>query len=199
YKGRPLLEKPELVREAEPALLDELLSPNSYNRQQARRVLTERGEKIIPALQTWASRQTSEQARLEALWMFESINTPQSALLKELLSAKDYHIRAAATRVLSYCHKKIDNPLDLLAQRIADEHPRVRLEAARALARIPTARAAELVLSAVDKPLDTHLEYALWLSINDLAEPWAEALESGKLKTEGKQLEYALKAIEPAL
>src|SRR4030095_2896145 len=49
--------------------------------------------------------------------------------------------------------------------------------------------------------MDTHLEYALWLSINDLAQPWMEAVESGTWKTEGRQkkLESALKAIEPSL
>jgi putative heme-binding domain-containing protein len=88
----------------------------------------------------------------------------------------------------------------LLAARVADEHPRVRLEALRALARIPTARAAELALSVADKPLDSKLEYALWLTINDLAEPWLAAVKSGAWKPAGrdKQLEFALKAIEPA-
>ena len=69
----------------------------------------------------------------------------------------------------------------------------------RALSKIPTARAAELVLSALDKPMDPFLEYSAWLTINDLAQPWAAALESGELKSQGKQLEYALKAIEPSL
>src|SRR5438309_452204 len=104
-----------------------------------------------------------------------------------------FEIRAAATRVLSYWHKQMENPLELLASRIADEHPRVRLEAARALARIPSARSAELVLSAIEKPLDTHLEYAIWLSINDLAQPWIAAVESGAWKSDGRQLEYGLK------
>ena len=119
--------------------------------------------------------------------MFESLNLPEPALLKELLEAKDAHMRAAATRVLSYWQKRVDNSLELLASRVADEHPRVRLEAARALARIPSARSAELVLSALEKPLDTHLEYAIWLSINDLAQPWIEAVESDAWKSEGRQ------------
>lgn len=200
YKGRPLLPKPQLANATEPALLDHLLSPNGFNRQQARRVLTEHGEKIIPALQLWLKNHESEQAALEALWMYEALNKPEQALLNRLLEAKDYHIRAAATRIVANWRKRVDNPIDLLAARIVDEHPRVRMEAARALARIPTARAAELVLSALDKPIDTHLEYAIWLSINDLAQPWIAAVESGAWKPEGrqKQLEYALKAIEPA-
>jgi putative heme-binding domain-containing protein len=114
--------------------------------------------------------------------------------------------------------------LELLAKIITDDHPRVRIEAMRALARIPTARSAELALSVLDSPrsggrqsaadqtdgrrlpsaameLDPFLEYALWLTINDLAEPWATAVESGAWKIEGreKQLQYALKAIEPKL
>ena len=84
---------------------------------------------------------------------------------------------------------------------IRDEHPRVRLEALRALARIPEPRAAELALSILEKPMDSFLDYALWLTINDLAEPWIAAVESGAWKVAGreKQLEFGLKAIEPAL
>ncbi len=90
--------------------------------------------------------------------------------------------------------------LNLLAKRDRGRAPRVRIEALRALARIPTARAAELALSVLDKgQVEGFLEYALWLTINDLAEPWAAAVESGAWKIEGreKQLQYALKAIEP--
>lgn len=78
----------------------------------------------------------------------------------------------------------------------------MRIEALRALARIPTARSAELALSVLDKgQVEGFLEYALWLTINDLAEPWAAAVESGAWKIEGreKQLQYALKAIEPSI
>ncbi|MFM1770258.1 MAG: hypothetical protein RJA22_2787 [Verrucomicrobiota bacterium] len=90
--------------------------------------------------------------------------------------------------------------LDLLAARVADEHPRVRVEALRALARIPQARAAELALSAADRPLDKYADYALWLTINDLAPAWLAAVKAGAWPPTGreKQLEFALRAIEPA-
>src|SRR5437764_750837 len=114
HKGRPLLKKADLANASDEALLDQLLSPNAYNRAQSRRVLTERGEKILPTLRLWGSAHPSETARLEALWMLQSLNLPEPAVLKELLEAKDAHIRAAATRVLSYWHKHVDNPLDLL-------------------------------------------------------------------------------------
>src|SRR5438094_82268 len=89
--------------------------------------------------------------------------------------------------------------LVLLGTLVRDDSPRVRLEALRALAKIPSAKSAELALSALDKPMDPFLDYALWLTINDLADPWIGAIKSGKWKVEGreKQLEFGLKAIEP--
>ncbi|HEY2341434.1 MAG TPA: hypothetical protein VGH90_00330, partial [Chthoniobacteraceae bacterium] len=85
----------------------------------------------------------------------------------------------------------------------ADPNPRVRVEAMRSLARTPTAQNAALALDAATKAPanDPFYEYAGWLTINDLAEPWIKAVTSGEWKIEGheKQLEYALGAIDPAL
>jgi len=159
-----------------------------------------------------------ESEGVKALWMYQALDAPISQareLLGCLLKASDARIRAAAVRVLATwsgatpgiptlakAHIDSTTALDLLAKRITDDHPRVRIEALRALARIPTARSAELALSVLDKgQVEGFLEYALWLTINDLAEPWAAAVESGAWKIEGreKQLQYALKAIEPKL
>lgn len=92
-----------------------------------------------------------------------------------------------------------DRKLTSLAKLIHDPTPRVRLEALRALAKIPSARAAELALSVLDQPMDPTLDYALWLTINDLSTPWIAALQSGAWKTDGreKQLEFGLRAIKP--
>ncbi|NBR84971.1 MAG: hypothetical protein EB141_00020 [Verrucomicrobia bacterium] len=91
-----------------------------------------------------------------------------------------------------------------LAPLVADPHPRVRTEAVRALAKIPSAKAAELVLAAADGiGADPFLDYAVWLSINDLAQPFLAALESGAWVPDSpakqKQLEFAMKALDPAL
>ncbi|HTH46186.1 MAG TPA: HEAT repeat domain-containing protein [Candidatus Limnocylindria bacterium] len=89
--------------------------------------------------------------------------------------------------------------LTALAQLVHDPAPRVRLEALRALAKIPSAQSAELALSVLDQPMDPNLDYALWLTINDLSGPWIIALQNGTWKPEGreKQLEFALRAIKP--
>jgi hypothetical protein len=92
-----------------------------------------------------------------------------------------------------------DRRLAALEKLVRDDSPRVRLEALRGLAKIPSAKSAELALSVLDQPMDPFLEYALWLTINDLAAPWIAAIKSGEWKVEGheKQLDFGLRAIEP--
>src|SRR5688572_14972143 len=47
--------------------------------------------------------------------------------------------------------------------------------------------------------MDPFLDFAVWLTINELTDPWIAAVKSGAWKFAGreKQLEFALKAIEP--
>jgi putative heme-binding domain-containing protein len=49
--------------------------------------------------------------------------------------------------------------------------------------------------------MDPFLDYALWLTINELADPWLAAVKSGEWRTEGHEaeLEFGLKAVEPEL
>jgi putative membrane-bound dehydrogenase-like protein len=228
YKGRKPAPKQDLAKASNTDLLANLISNNLFTKEQSKRLLTERGATITSDLATWAKKQTAEQNQLEALWMYQCIDVVEPKLLEQLLNAQDGKVRAAAVRVLALWQERLPadpvklasawqgwppaplplartelpsaRALELLAARVADDHPRVRLEALRALARIPTARAAELALSVLDKSLDPKLDYALWLTINDLAEPWLAAVKSGTWKPAGrdKQLEFALKAIEPA-
>jgi putative heme-binding domain-containing protein len=229
-KDKPLVKRQNLMKASNKELLELLVSPNVYDEEQAKRVLVERagvklmsgedkvaeprpqhergfhpmerriGPDVLRDLADWAKKQTSEKALLQALWMYQALDVVEPKLLERLLNANDAHIRAAATRVVSYWHSRLKEPLNLLAQRIEDAHPRVRLEAIRALAEIRTARSAELVLAALDKPMDNFLDYGIWLSINELADAWITAVKEGKWQSAGreKQLEFALKAIEPA-
>lgn len=118
-------------------------------------------------------------------------------ILAPLLCLQSSVVRAATTPVL-------DAQLARLAKLVTDPHPRVRVEAVHALGKIPTARSVELVLSAVDTiGTDTFLDYALWLSVNDLARPFLAALESGAWlpdsQAKQRQLEFALRALDPAV
>lgn len=89
--------------------------------------------------------------------------------------------------------------IQILKQLVQDPSPKVRVEALRSLAKIHTPEAAALALSVLDRPMDPTLDYALWLTINDLSDPWIQSLREGSWKPEGheKQLEFALKSIRP--
>ncbi len=93
--------------------------------------------------------------------------------------------------------------LAMLEAYVEHPHPRVKLGAVRVLGAIPTAESATLVLNTAVKGdgSDPFLDFATWVSINDLAKPWTDAIASGAWKIEGreKQLEYGLNAIDPAL
>ena len=91
---------------------------------------------------------------------------------RALLHSPDARVRAAAVRVVRTGSDRLPDPVALLAERVADEHPRVRLEAVRALAQFPSLRSAELAMSALDRPVDTFLEYALWLTATRARAAW---------------------------
>ena len=66
---------------------------------------------------------------LEALWVSWGMNKVDQPLLRQLLAAKDYQVRAAAVRVLRYTGHQVQEQANLLMQAAKDEHGRVRLEA----------------------------------------------------------------------
>ncbi|HZM03373.1 MAG TPA: PVC-type heme-binding CxxCH protein [Candidatus Saccharimonadales bacterium] len=210
-KGRPLTPRINLTKVPTPELFNELLSSNLYDVQQSRRVLTERGKAVEKPLKKWTARQTDPKALLEALWMYQAIGVRNDRLLDQLLQVPDGRIRAAAVRVLSYwprtylAHSGPDKgrpvPAECYERALADPFPRVRVEAVRAVALIPSLRSAELALDLLNQKMDPFLDYALWLTVNDLAQPWLEGLRTGAWSTEGreKELNFALNAIEPEL
>ena len=195
-KGHALLPKVDFTKRTNRELLDALTSPNSYDRERARRVLVERGpDTVLADLSPWARAHSDEPSQLQAMWMHQAFNRPSPDLFGPLLAAKDHRVRAAALRALP-----ADVTLSQLVPLITDAHPRVRLEAVRALGKFGSARAAELALTVLEQPMDPFLDYALWLTINELATPWLAAVKAGTWQPEGreKQFEFAIKALEPA-
>jgi putative heme-binding domain-containing protein len=200
YKDHPLLPRMPLISMDDTALLDQLLSPNSYHQAQARRILTERGASIQTALSEWTQAHDTEQERLQSLWMHQSLDQVHLPLLESLLDAEDARIRAAAVRVLGFWLEDSKDYTAWLGKRLMDEHPRVRLEALRVLPRLKSGKAAAMALSVLEKPMDRFLDYGLWLTINDLADVWIQSIKDGDWDPEGKdaQLEFGLSAIEGA-
>jgi putative heme-binding domain-containing protein len=204
FKGRALVERSRLEGAAVDELLAALKAPEDWTRQQAKRVLKERGAReVLPALARWvgsldAHEPNHEHHLLEALWTYQSLDTVEPKLLASLLQAKDGRVRAAAVRVVSQWHDRLDHPLDMLAAGVRDEHPRVRLEAVRALGQIQDAHAIEIATQALDRPMDRFLDYALWLTARELEPHWLSLLQQGQLKFDGnvRYLLFALLAID---
>jgi putative heme-binding domain-containing protein len=186
-KNRPLVARPKLVGVATEELLEALKAPEDWTRQQAKRVLKERGQSVLPALVAWVQRLDRadpgyEHHLLEALWTCQALDiVPESnPLLETLACAHDHHARAAAIRTLEYWGSRLATTPLMLARATTDEHPQVRLEAVRALARQGNATSAEQALKVLDRPMDKCLDYALWLTLRELAPHWLPLAVEGK-------------------
>ncbi|HEV3384276.1 MAG TPA: PVC-type heme-binding CxxCH protein [Gemmata sp.] len=215
-KGRPLVEKPKLVDATIPDLLEQLKSPEQWTRQQAKRVLKERGkEKVLPEVFAWLQkigpRLTPEvsQYLFEAMWVCESFDVfadlpadadmknPYVVLLLSVMAHNDPKFRAMACRLFGRCGIKKEHKEMLLEEAGRNAHPQVRLEAIRALADQKSARAADFALHALDQPMDRVVDYALWLTVRELEPYWMPEFQSGKLTFGGdaKKIAFALSAV----
>ena len=185
-RGRPPLDGPDIEGSPILQLLDNLRSPELYTRQQSRRRLYELDPQAVASnLHEWVAKLDPsdpdyEEARLNALWTYQTVDRVAPVLLKDLLRSSDSRVRAASTRVLRYWRDRVPDALDELAVQIEDSHPRVRLEALVALSHIPSLRSMELALSVLNQAMDRYLEYALTLTVNALREIWEPAYAAGR-------------------
>jgi putative heme-binding domain-containing protein len=207
-KGRPLVSRPHLIGATIDGLLNELKAPEDWTRQQAKRVLKERGKaEVVPKLANWVKRldpkePDHEHHRLEALWTYQAVDVAEPDLLKALLHSNDARVRAAATRVVPFWKTRVADPRALLAERVNDAEPRVRLEAVRSVAHIPGVPSAAVALAALDRPIDAFLDYGLWLSARQLAPFWMPEVQAGRFDFGGRpeRLIFALSAVDsPAI
>ena len=205
-KGRQPLAKPKLVGADVASLLNSLKSPETFERQQAKRVLKEMGaEKVVPALVAWVRALDPNDPqyvhhRLEALWMCQALDISNPALLESALLSKVPEARAAGVRVIPHWKDRLPLALAWLEAAVVDEHPRVVMEAVRALSEFPEIRAAAFALRAADRPLDQFADYALWQTSRELAPVWLPEVVAGKFDFEGKihRLLFAVRAAEAA-
>ena len=160
YEGRPLLKPAKIDGQPVDKLLDLLKEPENNVRTRAKIELGkhDRGE-VIPALKRWIAKldakdKNFEHEMLEALWVHQWMNVVDEDLLKRELRSPDYHVRAAATRVLCYWRDRVKDPLALLEAQAKDDSPRVRVEAVRACSFFKTGKAADVALAVLDKEAD---------------------------------------------
>ncbi|MCF0065151.1 HEAT repeat domain-containing protein [Dyadobacter chenwenxiniae] len=200
-KNRPLVKKPQLVKASTAELLESLKLPEEWTRLQAKQVLKAKGAKeVVPALEKWVQGLDKNDANyehnlLEALWVYQTLETFNQPVLLELLNAKSHNARAAALRALELWFPKVQNVPALLAKAVKDEHAQVRMEAVIALRKTKTADAAKNALSVLDGQMDEFLDFALWQTVRELELVWLAKLKTEpNLLGDAKKTAYALKS-----
>jgi glucose/arabinose dehydrogenase len=170
YKDRPLVAKAQIAGQPIAALLEQLKTYEDRTRYRVRRELRDRPTgPVMAELDRWVAALDEKDAdywhhRLEALWLRQQHDVVDEAMLKELLRCPETRARAAATRVLCCWRDRVKSPLELLRTQVNDEHPRVRLEAVRALSFFQgddATTAQEIATESLVHPQDAYLEYTL--------------------------------------
>ncbi|MFT5192336.1 MAG: glucose/arabinose dehydrogenase/HEAT repeat protein, partial [Verrucomicrobiales bacterium] len=172
---------PSLSQTDVPTLIDQLRSQDRWTCYQAKRILSLRdAEEVSQATISWASTQNPI-AKLEALRVLETIETPNLALLQDCLTAEEPRIRAYATRVLGRWADRLPAPLTLLRSRLADDDIRVRLEAALACGMIHHPESIHHLVTLTDLPMDRWVTYAFKQAVESLKPIWLPRFKDGQL------------------
>ncbi len=170
YKNNPLVTPVVIDKQTIPELLSLLNTYEQRTRYRVRLALRTRDTgKVIAGVNTWLksldpSGSDFAKLQLEALWVHQQHNVIDEKLLKSVLKSKEPRARAAATRVLCYWRDQVKKPLELLEQQVNDEHPRVRLEAVRALSFFKgkdVSAALDVATQSLIYDQDDYLEYTL--------------------------------------
>ncbi len=176
-KGRAPVRQPELASMKTAQLLEQLRSPERWTRYQAKRLLFQRATAdSIDAVDAFIARETDERVLMEVCGLYEAWKTPRPELLNRLFAAQDGRLRAYAARMLGLWQSCLPDAPALLAKAVHDEHPRARLEAVVASARLPKPETVTLTTQVLDHPVDPFLDYALRQAVKALQPHWQPAL-----------------------
>lgn len=201
-KDSPLVQVPDLVNASNLELLEYLRLPEAWTRDQARRLLKERGSaSVAEDLGTWISNLNPEEPGyenllLEGFRIYQALDLANAVVLKKLLQATKPLVRAAAVRVLFFQYDLYPDAYELVSRAVDDEDPTVRLEAVIALRQYSEPKAAAIAVKALDQEMDPYLDFALWQTIRELEPVWlGEYKKDNQYFGEDKKTAFALKSI----
>lgn len=166
YPSRPLVTPAKIDGASIETLLDNLKLPEYRTRYRTRRELRGRNAlEVLSKMDKWLSALDKndpqyEHHQLEGLWVSWGLDKVNQPLLKQLLKAKDYRVRAAAIEVLRFTGHQVKDQAELLMQAVRDENSRVRLGAIVAASRISPEKGLPILAEAEKKPLDEWMVHA---------------------------------------
>jgi glucose/arabinose dehydrogenase/mono/diheme cytochrome c family protein len=199
YPSRPFLTPKKIDGEPIENLLELLKEHEDNVRQRAKIELHKHNsDEVIAATQKWMKQFDPTKASdahhlLEALWVHQWHNVVNLDLIKALLKSPEYNARAQAVRVVCYQRDRIPDAIGLVEAAIKDAHPRVQLEAVRALSffnGVDTARAINAALTVKDSK-DVYISYCFretMKQLGSLAE--GKGLVDTKTLTPPKEVSY---------
>lgn len=176
---RPLVEPVTQHGKSIPELLEQFRSYEARTRYRVRRELRDRPTaEVVAAIDAWVAALDPADSQYdllitEALWVQQGHHAVQPALLEKVLAATTPNARAAAAHVIGGEHERLSGAIDYLRPLVADEHPRVRLEAVRALSFLNTSEAIELALEAARHDMDYYVAYTLESTLGACRDVWA--------------------------
>ena len=174
YPSRPLVTPAKIDGASIETLLSNLTLPEYRTRYRTRRELRARNaEEVLAKMDKWMLTLDTKDARyehhlLEGLWVSWGLNKVDQPLLKKLLSANDYRVRAAAVEVLRFTGHQVKNQTELLKQAATDDNNRVRLGAIVSASRLGKSKGMPILEAAKLKPLDDWMVYAFETSVAHL-------------------------------
>ena len=199
YPNQPLVSPPDFKNADTEDLLAALRAPEDWTRDQARRLLREKSSTdVLSSLRSWvAEPKIKDKDRLEALWVCQGLRHVEPSLLQKCLQSEDHHIRAAAVRVLSDWAGKIPDAMQHFETAVGDQHPQVRLEAVSGLRRVGSLDAVAVAVQALNHPVDTTLDFALFRTVHELRDVWLPEFESGRFQFGGnaRHIAFAFSAV----
>ncbi|MDP4854304.1 MAG: c-type cytochrome [Saprospiraceae bacterium] len=166
YPSRPLVTPAKIDGASIETLLTNLTLPEYRSRYRTRRELRGRNaDEVLTKMDKWILSLDTKDANyehhlLEGLWVSWGLNKVNQPLLKKLLSANDYRVRAAAVEVLRFNEHQVKNQAEWLKQAASDDHPRVRLGAIVAASWLEKAKGMMVLEAAKMKTLDEWMVYA---------------------------------------
>ncbi|MBB5039446.1 PVC-type heme-binding CxxCH protein [Prosthecobacter dejongeii] len=198
-KGHAPVKQPKLAEMKPAALLEQLASPERWTRYQAKRLLFDGPTNdVIPAADAFIVKAQDEHQLMEVCGVYEAHETVNPGLLDRLLKAKDARVRAYAARVVGAWADRLPDSVARLTQAANDVHPRVRLEAVVASARLSQLEAVEIATLVLDHPMDKFLDYALRQSVRALQPKWQPVLAKLTFNNRPAQAEYVKKIANAA-
>jgi putative membrane-bound dehydrogenase-like protein len=176
YKNTPRAPKFDLAKESDDQLLDRLRSPNVYFRDQAQRLLNERGTPEVRAKLEKLVLNDDEprKARMHALWTRVSCGPLEPGFHEKLLSHKDAGFRAWGVRAAGAAGKADDALRTKIVGMVRDPSPDVQLQVVIAARKIEGIEAIPTLMQALDAcgddPLIPHI---VWQNLHPLLEDHA--------------------------